>query len=185
MHSVQLLMKAYFYGKMDGFGNPLAKRPPRGGHRHRRARSEDALALARASAEVIIAGRSAEKGAAALAHIRDQVPGANIGFEQIDLADLRSVENFATRLRGQRDRLDLLINNAGVMVPPTRQETADGFEMQFGTNYLGHFALTAHLLPLLRKGQAPRIISLSSVAARQGRIDLDDLQSQNYVPMKA
>ena len=146
---------------------------------------EDALALARAGAEVIIAGRSAKKGAAALARIRDQVPGANIAFEQIDLADLRSVEAFATRLRDQRDRLDLLINNAGVMVPPTRQETADGFELQFGTNYLGHFALTAHLLPLLRKGQAPRIISLSSVAARQGRIDLDDLQSQNYVPMKA
>lgn len=146
---------------------------------------EDALALARAGAEVIIAGRSAKKGAAALARIRDKVPGANIAFEQIDLADLRSVEAFATRLRDQRDRLDLLINNAGVMVPPTRQETADGFELQFGTNYLGHFALTAHLLPLLRKGQAPRIISLSSVAARQGRIDLDDLQSQNYVPMKA
>lgn len=146
---------------------------------------EDALALARAGADVIVAGRSAEKGAAALARIRDQVPGANIGFEQIDLADLRSVETFAARLRSRHDSLDLLINNAGVMVPPTRQETADGFEMQFGTNYLGHFALTAHLLPLLRKGQAPRVISLSSVAARQGRIDLDDLQSTNYAPMKA
>jgi len=146
---------------------------------------EDALALARAGAEVIVAGRSAEKGAAALARIRDQVPGANIGFERIDLADLRSVEDFATRLRGRHDSLDLLINNAGVMVPPTRQETADGFEMQFGTNYLGHFALTAHLLPLLRQADKPRVVTLSSVAARQGKIDLADLQSKTYVPMQA
>ena len=79
----------------------------------------------------------------------------------------------------------MLINNAGVMVPPQRQETADGFELQFGTNYLGHFALTAHLMPLLRKGKTPRVVNLSSVAARQGAIDFSDLQSTNYIPMRA
>ncbi|UYN99400.1 MAG: SDR family oxidoreductase [Devosia sp.] len=146
---------------------------------------EDALELSRAGAEVIIAGRNAEKGAAAIAGIRAAVPGARVSFGQLDLADLTSVAAFAENIAQRHDRLDLLINNAGVMVPPTRQETADGFEMQFGTNYLGHFALTAHLLPLLRKGEQPRVVSLSSVAARDGRIDLDDLQSNPYVPMRA
>jgi NAD(P)-dependent dehydrogenase (short-subunit alcohol dehydrogenase family) len=147
---------------------------------------EDALALARAGGEVIIAGRSRQKGAEALARIRDEVPSATVSFEQLDLASLRSVEDFAARVGRQRESVDLLINNAGVMVPPNRQETADGLELQFGTNYLGHFALTAHLMPLLRKGKDARVISLSSVAARQGKIDFDDLQSEaNYNPMRA
>ncbi len=146
---------------------------------------EDALELARAGADVIIAGRNPKKGAEAVARIREAVPGAAIRFEQIDLANLQSVAAFAERLAGQGDRLDLLINNAGVMVPPERQLTEDGFELQFGTNYLGHFALTAHLLPLLRKGSDPRVVTLSSIAARNGQIDLTDLQSRTYVPMQA
>ena len=94
------------------------------------------------------------------------------------MARLDSVARFAERLRNSRARLDILINNAAVMTPPQRQTTADGFELQFGTNYLGHFALTAQLLPLLQKSDAPRVINLSSIAARQGTINFDDLQAE-------
>lgn len=147
---------------------------------------EDALALAQAGCEVVIAGRNPQKGADAVARIRAQVPSASVRFEQLDLASLKSVNDFAARLSQQRDTLDLLINNAGVMVPPTRQETSDRFELQLGTNYLGHFALTARLMPLLRKGSAPRVVTLSSVAARQGQIDFNDLQSTKaYNAMRA
>jgi len=145
---------------------------------------EDALELSRAGAEVIIAGRNPAKGAEAVSRIHDRVPSANVRFEALDLASLLSVEAFSNRLRAQTDRLDLLINNAGVMVPPKRQETADGFELQLGTNYLGHFALTGRLMPLLRKSERARIVTLSSVAARQGRIDFDDLNAtKRYRPM--
>jgi NAD(P)-dependent dehydrogenase (short-subunit alcohol dehydrogenase family) len=145
---------------------------------------EDALALARAGAEVIIASRDPGKGAEAVAQIRQAVPAANVRFERLDLASLASVADFATRVRAQRTSLDLLINNAGVMTPPMRQATADGFELQLGTNYLGHFALTAHLLPLLRKGQDARVVTLSSVAARGGKIDFDNLNAERgYQPM--
>jgi NAD(P)-dependent dehydrogenase (short-subunit alcohol dehydrogenase family) len=143
-----------------------------------------ALALARAGADVTIAGRNPAKGAAALRQIRAAVPDAHVQFEEVDLARLDSVAAFAERLRNSRAGLDVLINNAAVMTPPTRQTTADGFELQFGTNYLGHFALTAQLLPLLRKGDAPRVITLSSVAARQGSMNFDDLQAERgYQPM--
>jgi NAD(P)-dependent dehydrogenase (short-subunit alcohol dehydrogenase family) len=145
---------------------------------------EDALALARAGAEVILAGRSREKGQAAVASIRDAVPGADVRFEAVDLASLESIAALADRLRRERGSLDVLINNAGVMVPPTRQTTADGFELQLGTNYLGHFALTAGLMPLLRKGTDARVVTLSSVAARDGAIDFDDLNAErHYRPM--
>lgn len=144
---------------------------------------EDALALARAGADVIIAGRNSRKGAEAVTRVTSEVPNAKIRFEQVDLANLKSIETFANRLSGQTDRVDTLINNAAVMTPPKREVTDDGFELQFGTNYLGHFALTARLLPLLKNG---RVISLSSVAARAGVIDFDDLQSErSYAPMKA
>jgi NAD(P)-dependent dehydrogenase (short-subunit alcohol dehydrogenase family) len=147
---------------------------------------EDALALARAGGEVIIAGRNPRKGAEAVAKVLAEVPTASVRFEQVDLANLSSVADFAARLRSQTDRIDLLINNAAVMTPPKREQTSDGFELQFGTNYLGHFALTAHLLPLLREGRNPRVVTLSSVAARDGAMDFDDLQSQHgYAPMKA
>jgi NAD(P)-dependent dehydrogenase (short-subunit alcohol dehydrogenase family) len=146
---------------------------------------EDALALARAGGEVIIAGRNPGKGATAVAKIRNDAPGANVRFERLDLANLESIADFGERLRRERDSLDLLINNAGVMVPPTRQETSDGFELQFGTNYLGHFALTGHLLPLLRNGKAARVVTLSSIAARSGAIDFDDLNAEKtYRPMQ-
>lgn len=145
---------------------------------------QDALALARAGANVIIAGRNPSKGAAAVNQIRQSVPGANVTFGTLDLASLESIEAFGESLRSSRDSLDLLINNAAVMTPPKRQVTSDGFELQFGTNYLGHFALTAKLLPLLRKGNKPRVVSLSSVAARSGTINFDDLQAQrSYRPM--
>jgi NAD(P)-dependent dehydrogenase (short-subunit alcohol dehydrogenase family) len=145
---------------------------------------QDALALARAGANVVIAGRNPSKGAAAVDLIRQSVPDAKVVFGALDLASLDSIEAFAERLRGSHDRLDLLINNAAVMAPPKRLATADGFEMQFGTNYLGHFALTARLLPLLRQGNQPRVVSLSSVAARSGAINFDDLQARHgYRPM--
>jgi NAD(P)-dependent dehydrogenase (short-subunit alcohol dehydrogenase family) len=147
---------------------------------------ETALALARAGGEVVIAGRNREKGAAAVAKIRGDHASADVRFEQLDLGSLRSIEAFGERLREQRDGLDLLINNAGVMTPPNRQETSDGFELQFGTNYLGHFALTARLLPLLRNSESARVVTLSSVAARGGAIDFDDLNARkSYRPMPA
>lgn len=145
---------------------------------------EDALELARAGGDVIIAGRDPRKGAAAVSRIRTAVPQARVSFEPLDLADLASIAEFAVRLGNKRDSLDLLINNAGVMVPPKRQETKDGFELQLGTNYLGHFALTAHLLPLLRKGRSARVVSLSSLAAAGGAINFDDLNAKHsYKPM--
>lgn len=145
---------------------------------------EDALALARAGASVILAGRHVGKGDAAVTAIREAVPSADVRFELIDLASLASVGAFADRLNGQLDSLDLLINNAGVMAPPKRETTADGFELQLGANHLGHFALTAGLLPLLMKGEDARMISLSSVAARQGAINFDDLNAErDYRPM--
>lgn len=147
---------------------------------------EDALALAGASGEVIIAGRNPEKGEQAVKRIREDIPAANVRFELLDLGDLRSIADFGSRLRAQRDSLDLLINNAGVMMPPQRRETSDGFELQIGTNYIGHFALTGHLLPLLKKGNKPRVVSLSSLAARDGRIDFEDFQAKGrYKPMSA
>lgn len=145
-----------------------------------------ALALAHAGANVVVAGRSPSKGAAAVEQIRRSVARAKVSFEFLDLASLESIDAFGQRLRNSRRSLDLLINNAAVMTPPKRLATADGFELQFGTNYLGHFALTAQLLPLLSKGNEPRVIGLSSLAARNGAIDFDDLQSaRRYQPMVA
>jgi NAD(P)-dependent dehydrogenase (short-subunit alcohol dehydrogenase family) len=135
---------------------------------------EVAQALTRAGADVVIAGRDTRKGAEAVARIRSDVAAAKVRFEALDLASLASVARFAERLREDQQQVDLLVNNAGVMVPPERRETADGFELQFGTNHLGHFALTGHLLPLLRASDGARVISVSSVAARSGSVDWDD-----------
>lgn len=139
---------------------------------------EDALALALAGASVVIAGRNPQKGAEAVAAINQSVPEAQVRFARLDLADLASIAGFAAQLAQERDSLDLLINNAGVMTPPKRRATTDGFELQFGTNYLGHFALTAHLMPLLKRGRTPRVVTLGSIAARSGAINFDDLQSE-------
>ncbi|NJR78739.1 SDR family oxidoreductase [Sphingomonas corticis] len=145
---------------------------------------EDAVALARAGASVVLAGRNGAKGAAALNRIRTMLPSADVRFEDLDLASLASVTAFAARITQRHESVDMLINNAGVMVPPRRKVTADGFELQLGTNHLGHFALTAHLLPILRAGA--RVVSLSSVAARAGAIEFDDLNStRSYAAMKA
>ena len=146
---------------------------------------ETALALAKAGAEIILTGRDDRKGQSAIEKIGREVIGAKIGYERLDLASLASVADFAERMQA-RPSLDLLINNAGVMALPRRQTTADGFEMQFGTNHLGHFALTARLMALLRRSSAPRVVSLSSLAHRTGRIDFGDLQGQRvYSPWKA
>jgi len=142
--------------------------------------------LARAGARVIVAGRNRHKGDAAVAEIRRGNAAADVRFEPLDLASLVSIQAFADRLSASVDRIDLLVNNAAVMTPPTRQLTSDGFELQLGTNHLGHFALTARLLALLRAGRAARVISVSSVAARSGRLNFDDLQSERrYRPMEA
>ncbi|HTH94444.1 MAG TPA: SDR family oxidoreductase [Rhodocyclaceae bacterium] len=147
---------------------------------------ECALALSHAGAEVILAGRNPAKGTEAIASIKQRNAGAKIKFETLDLASLNSVAEFGARLRNHYERLDMLINNAGVMAPAAREITRDGFELQLGTNHLGHFALTAHLLPLLRRGDRPRVISLSSLLARQGRISFSDLQyERGYKPFAA
>lgn len=147
---------------------------------------EVALALARAGASVILAGRNPLKGQAAVQAIQGQVLGAQVVFMPLDLASLQAVRRFSQRLWEAGRPLDLLVNNAAVMTPPSRQLTADGFELQIGTNFLGHFALTAQLLPLLRQGTVPRVVTLSSIAARQGAIHLEDMQSERlYQPMQA
>src|ERR1700682_3535561 len=147
---------------------------------------ETALALASAGATVVLTGRSDAKGRTALEWIRAQFPKARISYETLDLASLASVADFAARFAAAYPSLDLLINNAGVMALPKRQVTADGFEMQLGTNYLGHYALTANLLPLLRRAHQPRVVNLSSLAHRSGAINFDDLQSaRSYTPRKA
>jgi len=147
---------------------------------------ETALALARGGAEVVVAGRNPAKGEEALMRIRTAAPQARLAFEQPDLASLASVAGFAERLQLRGGGLDILINNAGVMAPPTRRTTADGLELQFGTNYLGHFALTARLLPLLRQNGRARIVNVSSLAHRRGRLDFADLQAErSYKPFQS
>ncbi len=142
---------------------------------------ETARALASVGASVTIAGRSAEKIDAALSTLRSEVPGASFDGQLLDLASLSSVADAAKSFVGRAQPIDLLINNAGVMMCPEGQ-TADGFETQFGTNHLGHFALTAQLLPALAPGA--RVVTLSSGAHLRGSVDLDDLnwQSRDYDP---
>ena len=131
--------------------------------------------LARSGAEVVLACRNAEKGADALAVVSAVATGPVPRLESLDLADLGSVREFAGQIGALWSGLDLLVNNAGVMAPP-RRETADGFESQFGTNHLGHFALTGRLLEVLCSAPEPRVVTLSSLAHRFGRIRWDDLQ---------
>jgi NAD(P)-dependent dehydrogenase (short-subunit alcohol dehydrogenase family) len=148
---------------------------------------ETALALAGAGAETIVAARSAERGETAVARIRAAHPGAKVRFEALDLGSLASVKAFAERIAATHERLDILVNNAGVMALPARETTEDGFERQFGVNFLGHFALTAQLLPLLRKTPGARVVQLSSLAhARRGVMDFADLQGErDYRPWRS
>ena len=144
---------------------------------------ETGLALAKARGRVILAGRNPEKGEAAAAKIRAAAPNTDVRFELCDLADLASIRTFAERINAEDLPVDVLINNAGVMAYPERRETRDGFEAQFGTNHLGHFALTGLLLPALRKVKKPRVITVSSLAGRFGKINLDDLNyAKGYNP---
>lgn len=146
---------------------------------------ETALEMTRAGADVIMAGRNKDKGETAIKKINTLNPVGTIRFEKLDLADLASIEAFSERIMTQRENLDILINNAAVMNPPQRKTTKDGFELQMGTNYFGHFALTAHLLPLLQNGMNSRVVTLSSIAHRSGVINFDDLQSEHdYKPQQ-
>ncbi|MBZ6226309.1 SDR family oxidoreductase [Streptomyces olivaceus] len=148
--------RAVVTGASDGIGLGIATR------------------LAAAGAEVVLPVRNPRKGDAALDAIRGQVPDADVSLRTLDLSSLDSVAALGTTLLAEDRPVHLLVNNAGVMTPPERQTTAEGFELQFGTNHLGHFALVAHLLPLLRAGRA-RVTSQISVAANQHAINWDDL----------
>lgn len=134
-----------------------------------------ATRLAAAGAEVVMPVRNPAKGEAAIAKIRERHPNAEVSLRDLELSSLASVAALADRLTEEGRPIHILVNNAGVMTPPERQTTKDGFELQFGTNHLGHFALVARLLPLLRAGRA-RVTSQISIAADQHAINWDDLQ---------
>lgn len=151
--------RAVVTGASDGIGLGIARR------------------LAAAGAEVVLPVRNPRKGDAAVAAIRERVPRARVSVRELDLSSLASVAALGACLRDEGRPVHVLVNNAGVMTPPERATTVDGFELQFGTNHLGHVALVAHLLPLLRAGRA-RVTSQTSVAARSGTLDWDDLQSE-------
>jgi NAD(P)-dependent dehydrogenase (short-subunit alcohol dehydrogenase family) len=152
--------RAVVTGGSDGIGLGIARR------------------LAAAGAEVALPVRNRAKGEAAAARIRDAVPSARVTLHDLDLASLRSVAAFGEELRADGRPVHLLVNNAGVMTPPDRQTTADGFELQLGTNHLGHVALVGHLLPLLSAGRA-RVTSQISVAARIGAMSWEDVNSES------
>ena len=154
-------------GASDGIGLGLARR------------------FAAAGAEVVMPVRNPVKGAAALEKIRAQAPGARVSTRELDLASLGSVAKLGAELNAEGRPIHILVNNAGVMTPPSRQVTQDGLELQFGANHLGHFALVAHLLPLLRAGHA-RVTTQSSVAVRSAAINWRDLQwERKYSPNRS
>ncbi len=139
--------------------------------------------LAAAGARVVMAVRTVAKGEQARDEILARQPGAQLEVRRIDLADLGTVKEFADGLIADGTPVDVLINNAGVMAPPTRMITADGFELQFGSNFLGPFALTMRLLPLVLAAHAPRVVTMSSGVASYGRIRFDDLEwERRYSP---
>jgi NAD(P)-dependent dehydrogenase (short-subunit alcohol dehydrogenase family) len=142
--------------------------------------------FARAGAEVVLAVRNREKGADAVSRIKAEVPGAVVRTAPLDLASLASIAALGEQLSREGRPIDHLVNNAGIMIPPRRFLTEDGFELQLGTNHLGHFALTGHLLPLLRAAGTSRVTTMSSLAARGGRLNWDDLHSERrYRPWPA
>lgn len=148
--------RAVVTGGSDGIGLGLAGR------------------LAAAGAEVVLPVRNPRKGEAAVQEIRRRVPGADVSLRALDLSSLESVAALGATLRDEGRPIHVLVGNAGVMTPPDRRTTADGFELQFGSNHLGHFALVGHLLPLLRAGRA-RVTSQISIAANGNSINWDDL----------
>jgi len=146
---------------------------------------ETARALAAKGARVVLACRSEEKGRDAERRVRVAAPKADARFEPLDLGSLASVRGFAERFAAAESRLDLLIDNAGIMMSP-RGRTADGFETQFGTNHLGHFALTGLLLPRIRGTPRARVVGVSSTMHWFGKIDFDDLNAErSYDPSRA
>ena len=147
---------------------------------------EAARVLANKNAEVIIAVRNQVKGDAAVGKIKAQNQNADVKVMILDLASLKSIKNFANDFKAKYSKLDLLINNAGVMMPP-HSKTEDGFELQFGTNHLGHFALTAQLMELLKQTKNSRVVNVSSGAHNYGNINFDDLtwEKRKYKPMSA
>jgi NAD(P)-dependent dehydrogenase (short-subunit alcohol dehydrogenase family) len=137
---------------------------------------ETAMALARHGAHVVLACRDEGRGTEAIERLRAEVPDASAELSLLDLADLTSVRKFAEGYSGERGQLDILVNNAGVMALDERRQTADGFEMQLGTNHLGHFALTGLLLPQLQAGPGGRVVNVTSFGHKVGRMNFDDLQ---------
>jgi NAD(P)-dependent dehydrogenase (short-subunit alcohol dehydrogenase family) len=159
--------RAVVTGASDGIGLGIATR------------------LAAAGAEVILPVRNPRKGEAALDVIRRSAPRADVSVRELDLSSLDSVAALGRALREEGRAIGILVNNAGVMTPPARQTTTDGFELQLGINHLGHVALVAQLLPLLRAGRA-RVVSQISIAANQGGISWDDLNwEHSYDGMRA
>ncbi|MEA1833170.1 oxidoreductase [Methylobacterium durans] len=147
---------------------------------------EAARALAGAGARVVLAARDADKAARAMVSIRHVHPEARLDFRPLDTASLASVRAFADGWQAEAKPVDALLLNAGIASVPRREETADGFERQLGTNYLGHFALAGLLLPHLRPGPATRVVAVASIAHRSGRIHFDDLQLRHgYAPQVA
>ncbi len=144
-------------------------------------------AFAEKGAEVILASRSIENGEKAKTEILNEIPEGKIEVDELDLADLESVRRFAKNFQQKHSRLDILLNNAGIMTTPYFK-TKDGFEGQTGTNHLGHFALTGLLLPVLKKSPKSRVVNVSSMAHKQGKMDFDNLLFENgkgYSPMKS
>lgn len=159
--------RAVLTGGSDGIGLRIATR------------------LAAAGADLVLPVRNVRKGEAAVATIRSTVPDASVALHPMDLDSLESVAAFGEAMRREGDPVHLLVNNAGVMTPPDRRTTADGFELQLGVNHLGHVALVSHLLPLLRAGRA-RVTSQVSIAARRGSVHWEDLNwERSYDGMAA
>ncbi len=147
---------------------------------------QTAQILAERGAEVIITGRDTDRGQKALERIIAQAPQAQLSFELIDMSDLKRVKEFCHRIQNRFQKLDILINCAGLTRLQSRQLSVDGFEMQFAANYLGHFALTAQLLPLLKQSATARIINVASIAHKEGKINFEDLQAEKkYSPLIA